>query len=280
MRYLITIFFYFILSFLPTRVCADSHIPFELVNGLMIIDAEVNGTKGYFIFDTGASDVLVDRSLKIRSEDSIDFSTTSGVIRSESVSIKRLKIGGNLELKDHEAYVMDLQSLSEYTEINILGILGGQLIKGILKVDFSANKITIIDKVNTDLSNLQSQEMTVVGGIPLIKIGIENRHYTFILDSGASTHIMDNTLANTLFGSKVMKSNKVLINASGDLHGIDEVYTRVEILGNETSNRFLIQDMAELSANLEKPIHGIISLSSLQMKDMYMDFDKNIVYFD
>ena len=120
-------------------------IPFEMNNGLIIIDVEIDGVASKFILDTGAGDVLVDNKdidkKRIKPSEET-FNTLSGAVTANTFAIKDILIKGKLLATDQTAYAVDMDHLESFTQINLGGILGGMLFGHKIKLDFITNTIS------------------------------------------------------------------------------------------------------------------------------------------
>ncbi len=264
---------------IPYKGISNANIPFQLVNGLMIVDAELNGHQGSFIFDTGASDLLVDNSIGLPINSQVEFATISGLTNSGLVSIGNLKVGSILEISNYKAFTIDLQNLKDYTSLNILGIIGGQMFNGIVKVDFMKKEISIVTEQSIIHYNLQSSPIVIKEGVPIIALRIEGKSCNFILDSGASAHIIDNTSIADFDNNQILQSNKKLITAEGISEQIKVVCANMTFLGKDSNERFIIQDLKIIAEELNMAIGGILSLTSLKLDHLYMDFTNKRIYY-
>ncbi len=252
---------------------ANIGIPFELVNGLMIIEADIFGQSNKFIFDTGANSVLLDQMYSSEECDSKkQFITISGETETEVIGIDQLIINDDIKINDFQAFLTNLNTLKEFTSLEIVGVLGGQLIADKLFIDYD-NKVisTTSERSNIKLEN--TKKIHIVDGLPLITIQIENNSYTFLLDSGASAHIIDELSLQSISNVQLISSQKKIVDASAQSQVNQVAY--IDVTNNgllHGQSRYLVKDLSNLSKNIGQQLDGIISISSLNLTHLRLDY--------
>jgi len=119
----------------------------------LIISAEISNKKVNLIIDTGASKTVFDENLL---QDYCNFIDYKNIIESKGINsefletkkaeIKKIKFG-DIEFNNFETVLLDLSNInqiySEFTDITIFGLIGG---------DFLINHNAIIDYSNKTLT--------------------------------------------------------------------------------------------------------------------------------
>ncbi|RDK84682.1 aspartyl protease [Marinirhabdus gelatinilytica] len=186
---------------LPENVKRDK-VSFELVNNLVIIPVELNGTKLSFLLDTGVSTTLL---FSIAQNDSLQLkNAVPASIRGlgDGGSIDALKSQNNILRvgkavdKSHSLYVIFDQSLnfSPRMGVPIHGILGYDFFKKFLvKTDYTSKKLTVYNPKFSKKNPCRSCEV-----VPLefhsnkpfarMKVSVRNgfEDKLFLLDTGSS----------------------------------------------------------------------------------------------
>jgi hypothetical protein len=139
---------------LPKGVKSDK-VPFELVNNLVIIPVELNGTKLSFLLDTGVNTTLV---FGLADNDSLSLNNAI------PINIRGLGAGGSIEAlksknntlrvgkasdKAHSLFVVFDESLnfSSRMGVPVHGILGYDFFKNfIVKTDYISKKLTVYNQ--------------------------------------------------------------------------------------------------------------------------------------
>jgi len=268
------------LTFLSNVVMGNTIVPFELINGLIVIEAEINGEVGNYILDSGSNGIL----LNSKTESSeVSYQTLSGVAEGSETKINSLKLG-NFESNELLGFSTDLSNLEIYIDKSLAGILGCAVFTpSSLEFNFTKERLVISDKKieGNLLEGMSSINYTLVDDLPIGELIIDGKKRSFIIDTGASSHFIDSKLTARL-GSKTMKTGitKNVLTVSGEL-SVSEEYT-IFNLGygkvKSTINAFS-KDFSILSEELGQSIHGLISLSKLSDKVIYFDVINKKVYY-
>jgi hypothetical protein len=275
----ILIFSLLFLLFGYNGICS-SDIKFEMVNGLMIIEAEIDGERGDYIFDTGADAVILNKQKK--NGIPISFNSLSGNLDAYETKIKKIYFG-DLVMEKIVGFISDLSSLESYTNRKINGILGsGILHSHLIEIDYCKKSILIHDDYSDKKhsSYRRSLPFKMDAGVPIAKIIIENRAYNFILDSGASAHFVTQRVidenSDKFFGTGEM----VMIATAGkDQVTSNKYFLRSMILekGEVNNLKFCVFDNS--SYNTQNDYDGIISFSQLGVSRILIDLKNNNVQF-
>lgn len=268
------------LTLLSNVVIANTIIPFELINGLMIIEAEINGELGNYILDSGSNGIL----LNSKSEKSeVSFQTLSGIAEGSETKISSLRLG-NFESKELLGFTTDLSNLEIYIDKRLSGILGCAVFSPrSLEFNFDMEQLIISDqRIDVNLTQgLNSVNYKLVDDLPIGEVMIDGQLRSFILDTGASSHFIDIHLILELGGNTSKTGiTKDIITASG-ASSISEEYriSNHEIEAAAKPMLAFAKDFSILSKELGKKIDGIISLSKLSKSVIYFDIvDKKVYY--
>jgi Aspartyl protease len=179
---------------------------------------------------------------------------------------------------------MSLSLLEENLGIDLFGIIGGAyFFPRSLYMDFTTSTITISDSSfdKSRVEDMTAVKFEMINGLPIVKVTIEDKVYHFAMDSGASTHFMDESLLTELETITPSNSAATVLSAN---HISTEI-TRYQLaqfqLGKITfeQQNCLLQNFDDINAQLEKPISGILSLSALAKDKVVIDFKKQRMYF-
>jgi hypothetical protein len=187
--------------FLPANLERDN-IRFELINNLVVIPVELNGTKLSFILDTGVNSTIV---FSLSKEDSVQLKNSRTIrIRGlgEGTSINALKSENNSvrvgDARDinHTVYVIfdEKFNLSKKMGIPIHGIIGFDLFKNfVVKTNYNTKKITLYnhgDYTYKLCKKCQVIDMKIRENKPYINVIIDNEgkreEVSLLIDSGSS----------------------------------------------------------------------------------------------
>ncbi len=266
---------------LEAKRTEDVTIPFQLINGMIIMNLEVDGKKGAFLLDTGADAILIDGIPKNTTGEEV--STLGGEVAVEMTELEHLKIGSLVQY-GVAAQVMSLSLLEQNLGIDLFGIIGGAyFMPRSLYMDFTTSIITISDKPfgKKAVKGLSTTKFEMVHGIPVVPVTIGNQVYNFAMDSGASTHFVHIGLFETMAGLTKKESSTNIISANH----ISKEVNRYEIAALKLGKVIfenqdcLPQNFDEINAELGKPIAGILSLSAFAKEKIIIDFKKKKMYF-
>ena len=268
------------LTFLSNVLVANTIVPFELINGLIIIEAEINGELGNYILDSGSNGILLNNYV---SKSDVSYQTLSGVVEGSETKISSLKLG-DFESNKLLGFSTDLSDLELYLEKNLAGILGCAIFNpSSLEFDFTERRLIISDKkIDYKLvEGMASINYEVVDDLPIGEVFIGGVKKSFIIDTGASSHFMDLGLILEL-GTQSVKTgiSKNILTASGESNISDE-YLITNSSDDPSGNSFKAysKDFTALSKELGQNIHGLISLSKLSDKVIYFDVLNKKVYY-
>ena len=185
-------------------------IPFIMIGNLIAVDVMLNNEKRVFLFDSGSPSVILN-SKYIQTNDTVNKKTISsskgvgGSISGMDIEeIKKLEFGGII-MENQDVLTLDISHLEKSLETNIeiYGLIGYELIKDYdLLFDYEKKELTLI---NPDFfaqyknNELSDYKLTIVpfglsSHIPVIKARIGNKDYSFGIDCGAETNLMDKEL--------------------------------------------------------------------------------------
>lgn len=277
-RILYSIFVWSLLS-LSIGKSATSHIPFELVNGLIVVKAEIDGRSGNFVLDTGASDLLINERVTSGDE---SFTTCQGEVTGESYKVQAFKIG-SIEKQKLTAYKVNLENIASFLNIELLGILGGETFApDILEIDFSRKIIVVaeVDLTATTLTDYTAVNYDIVQGVPVVSLEINGVAHNFILDSGATSHFIDDSIPQNEphFSSTGSTSNVVLTGSesSGNQQWLFEGTLGLNDL-KMSQVHFLTLDMESYTETLDIPVSGLLSMRALS-DYIIIDLKSNFIY--
>ena len=197
----------------PIANCENNEIiiPLKRAGKLLLIEGEVDGLTGNFIFDTGAPYLVLNRTY-FRNYDLRNELVASGITGGQSAimvtRVKKLQIQ-NLWYGDVRADVAELGHIENARGVQILGLLGLNLFKSfIIEVDLSKGilKLTkcdkkgdsgIVDRTEYDLvEDLDFYDNTI-----FVKCEVAGKKLRFGLDTGAEINAV-----SSMSNKKVLES--------------------------------------------------------------------------
>lgn len=168
-------------------------IPFELIEGKIVLKVTIKNDQHHFIFDTGAftiiSDELKDKINAKKSDiifEAIDANNAKS--KMDVFTINTLKIA-DLNIKNVNFSFADISWISSRACKKISGILGANMMKDrVWQIDFKNKTLTVSDKIeNASSSGLVEIPFTEGNftSVPKIEVNIRGHILDYIFDTGS-----------------------------------------------------------------------------------------------
>lgn len=178
---------------------------FELVGGLIFLDAKLEGQSQSFILDTGSPHLLLNSSSldkEIKNRNGFEISGVGGKRKVKRMYKVNFDWQG-IKLRRTPSYALDLGNIARIKKRNFAGLIGyDQIKRKELLIDYEKKKLFLISKSNKiffeNYEKIDKIWFRMVGHIPVIKIKIGNKRYYFGIDTGAEINIIDKRLRKRL----------------------------------------------------------------------------------
>jgi len=186
-----TYFLFFILFLSPLFLKATT-IPFELIDGKIIVKVTIKNNQHNFIFDSGAFTIIspeLKDKMNAKKSNIVFEGVDANAVKSKMdvFSTNNLQISG-LIMKDVNFSFADVSWMSSRACQEISGILGANMMKGkIWQLDFKHKTITVSDKPNEKPAGsveipFSEENFT---SVPKINAKIRSQNIEFIFDTGS-----------------------------------------------------------------------------------------------
>lgn len=267
---------------LPTQMQAangDISVPFYFINGLIILEAEVDGTTGKYLLDTGADAILIDGQPK--KSDQI-LVTPEGEVQMAAHQINQIKIGSFIQ-HGISAHLICLSDLKKQLGIDLDGIIGGSyFMPNTLIMDFEQSIMTISkNSLDPQIINESSAiPFKVENQILLVELEIKGKSHHFAMDSGATVHFIDTDKESEFTSSLINESFSQVITVNQKSKALQRYTLSKFSLGSSSfsGHHCLLQNLDHINKELDLPITGILSLSQLAHDKVIVDFKNNMLY--
>ncbi len=273
-----------------------TRIPFKLVDRLIVIEGELKGKKGNFIFDTGSEKLLINKvhfSNLILHDDKT--SNTSGVLDYVDNPIqKRIQNFSlnSLSLYNKTSDLIDLSHIESSKKIRLLGILGYSILKDYeVFVDLYLNQITLtktdkngntlgkdiyLEKIVDSVSFRLKKHAIILDGF------INKQKAVFALDSGAEFSQINNRIQKKALqsfypkGRIVLKgaSNKKLEVISGNLYRVQ--LSKTVYFG---PMKTILTGFLHINKAFGTKLDGILGHDFFAQKRAIINYKKKKIYF-
>lgn len=256
-------------------------VPFELVNGMILVEASVNGDSGTFVLDTGFPTVVVNTQ-------------NAGPLRlaeNQPATHERKKLAvtvshfrwADIERKNMSAVAMDISHLESTSEKKILGVIGFEVLRQYeLLFDFDHKRIMMLPSKDNWLHRayepVHRLRFKMHGQLPVVKAEIAGEKVRLGLDSGGT-----NLLSDEMFGAfspeelgKIEREKMVGFGFSTKRLKAARLPT-LSIGGTPFGEtRFVFDDLAYLK---QHRIDGLLGLPFLAQYRFSINYKEKRVYF-
>lgn len=176
-------------------------IPFEYADNEIVVKCRVNNSEEVdFLFDTGASDTIIDRRVAAQNflakQEKFDIAGYSGMVQANRSELKRFEIG-SLVLNDVPVRVLDMNAQSRQMGRQIAGIIGTNIISQFLvTIDYSKPNL-VFEDIETAVRPVKAANVPfTVRQLPYIKVSLNGRDEQLLLvDTGAAFNHLPTTVA-------------------------------------------------------------------------------------
>lgn len=276
-----------LLSFLLLAVSLKSNethqFSYEKVRGLILVQASLNDEADKpFILDTGSDEIILHSKEYLEPIHQSDIITVTGDVQTQSATTPSIRIN-DLIVRDRKVFLGDLSALHQFLNREIAGILGlGVFDNRSIFFDLQKQIITIGEKGKSiNYNGTVTFPMHKLNGLPVVQLSINSANTNFVLDSGCSAHVLDDSFASAHFSSDQSLQSVRLIglaaNKNAESQKIKNSFFLNELSDKQT--KLLLRDLSHINKHFEAPISGLLSPQMLDVRFVYMDFSKNEAVF-
>ncbi len=219
-------------------------VPFKKVGNLILVEVLVNNEKKMFLLDSGSPRVIIN-SYYLPQTTNKTLSSTQGVNGNISgvniTEVNSLNFSG-IKMEKQEILTMDISHLEKSlnSDFEIYGLIGYELIKEYdLLFDYQNSKVILIkadyfeqyNKEYLSNSKLDIVPFTLSSHIPVFKANIGGKYYTFGLDCGAESNLIDSDLLEELSKSIRKRMTSTLRGADKKGKEVTKGFIKKTIIG-------------------------------------------------
>ena len=240
-------------------------VPFELVDGLIFVKAELEGRQGNFILDTGAPSLIInDNNQQGKTE---DWQCVTSDIQPRAITVNQFQWAG-IEKRELEAITLDISHLEKTYKRKVLGVIGYQVFSDReILVNARTMQIVILDGQKNYLRRFAEPITTTgfdrQGHLPVIEARAGDKTYFFGFDSGCTANLLDEKLLDQLpEGAYRMLDQKQLLGFSGEPQDVMVISTsafQLEYLPAKDTE-YLVTSLAHLEAS-DIHVSGLLGYS-------------------
>lgn len=284
------------------RILGDEpvRIPFRMVNNLIVIDVNINGTDLSFLLDSGVAESLIfsldNKEVDLKNTQTMQFSGLGSNATVEGIAShgNTIRIGEKYVDSSHKIYIILNESFDFSAHIGtpINGIIGYEFFKDYpVEINYMRNNITIYrDTRQLSGSKLRKYQMlpiTFDRGKPYVQIDLHTAQHQYrnakmLIDLGNSDAlwVFEQTLPGFTFQSKVMEDH-LGRGFSGDIQG-KRGRIRGMQMGKYHFEKILIAMPDTQSLRFTHPVSrriGSIGSEILSRFHVILDYPHQVFYF-
>ncbi len=255
-------------------------LPFHLKNGLIYLEATLNGQKGYFMLDSGCPIVLLNRKYapKVQGEALSSFSGLNGAMNDVRLSeVENLNIG-SLEINNH----LLASSPMEEMDFPFFGLIGYEVLKTYTMTLDYKHQVVTLEKEPTLKKSLLIIPFRQERHIPVISLTIQGKSYDFGLDCGANANVMYQPYASEISPFLTDVEKESVNGAEGSTQESLTGYlpkSQVDKLVFKDMLMALTENKIAFKAKHQLPIQGLLGSPFLQQYKTVINFPTKTIAF-
>ncbi|MEZ5057096.1 MAG: retropepsin-like aspartic protease [Saprospiraceae bacterium] len=258
---------------------------FTTSDGMIYVEAEVNGEKGMYLFDTGAPSLVLNASpAEISSNNATKACAVSSNLSISYINIEQFN-WGDFRKGSFEGLLVDLHHFDGPFNKGIDGLIGYEIFKEkVVLVDYPGQKIDLLTgrtfkKLIKEHQPTYTFDFNLDQHLPVIEVEIDGKAYKLALDTGAEKNLLDLSLEKEV----------TFKNLNTDfLQGLDQNIQKVksgEVSFIKAGNykvlepSFLLTDLSHLkNPEFGYDLDGLLGLPFLAGRQFAIDYRKHKIY--
>lgn len=285
------------ISFCKVEVVTENttRIPFKLIDHLIVVEANVHKKTGNFIIDTGAEGFILN-SVHFSPNNSRSNATIGNGVNGDINEVRESKVY-NFGLKDFiiknkNSQIIDLSHLEKSKNIQVLGIIGYEILKDYeVFIDFQLKQITLfktdrhgnridkhilLEKI-TDSLDIKVKKHTIV-----LECFVNGEKLNFGLDTGAEINLLSKSVSKSVLKKfRIVKRvkmvgihNKKIEVLAGKLYGVklkDKLHCGVM--------RTIVTNLNKMQVAYGTKLDGVLGYDFFAMRRLIINYKKEKLYF-
>lgn len=249
----------------------QTKIPLKQAGRLFLIEATVDGQQGNFVFDTGATGLVLNKTYfrnYTRSRNNAAGISGTGSV-SGYTQVGQLEVGG-LIIPRVKADVANLGQIENQRQVRILGLIGMDILKNFeLLIDLRTQSLEL-HEIDRKGNSLQPQippfhpdlicEVELRNNIMFVKGEVSGEAMDFCLDTGAESNVICSSCRKNVLSTVKINRRTTLTGVGGQsaevLYGAMTDFA----LGEQkfAPMQTIVTSLAALSAAYDFPVDGVL----------------------
>lgn len=255
---------------------------FELVRGMVVVQAELDGKIVNFILDTGSPMMILNE--KMGATAVLQANSLQGGMIGEWKTIEMFSWAGVRKF-DLPALTTDVGALEYVTNRPIAGLIGYKFLEGFeLLMDFENKLITLVPagkSAKLEGWMLKTQiPFTMAGHLPVIEVQIGNKRLRLGLDTGANTNMLSLGQSQEIEPELITPVNNAgVLGIAGDSYSTyagDVVETTIGGL-NFWNMRFVFSDISHLQNLIDNGVDGLLGFPFFKSGKFSINYSTKVI---
>lgn len=277
-----------LLTLAPLRLAAQmaaSIVPFELANNIILVEAEVDGRKGWFFFDSGAPRLALNAAHFTEHKANGPGHTSAGATgthTAQQTTVGKFSLG-HLVQENLTAGLINLAHLEKAVGREVLGLIGYENIRTeLVYFDYAAKQVKLLPAMA--VSHLPpprvSVPFTMERHLPVFSAQLGGETLKLALDCGAAAGMLDAELAGKLKPLLTTDGEAKVAGAGGTAGGgVERMRGELNLAGATFSDlNFVFMPMGHFRAQ-GGTFDGVIGYHLLSQSPSAIDYANNRLLF-
>lgn len=262
---------------------ADHAVTANLIRGIWVVEAALDGREGAFILDTGAPMLAINRAPQTSGD--LAASGFNGQVNVGTTQVGNFTWSG-INLSGFTALELDISHMEETFEMALMGLIGYEVIQGYeIFFDYGAGQIKVLEPGANSLHKYFQPEavipITFNHHLPVIYLEMEGKRYAFGVDTGAGVNLLDQDVFDKLSASGNVE--ETLESLQGLNHGVKDsksiIIREASLQKKKVSDlRFLQSDLSQLEAFSGLKLDGLLGFPFLKNFKFSINYPKKKLY--
>ena len=258
--------------------------PFELLNGMIIVKASVNGQVGSYVLDTGSPGIVINSKQHSKGS-GYQATSVGGSLEIGEIDVQQFN-WGIIRIENLNGFTIDISHLEKATGIELAGLIGYEVFKEYeLLIDYPNGVVKIYDAKNGETfrqgTGVQEIHFEMNGHVPVIPVKVGHKKAYLGLDSGAEVNLLDDHYYKMLKKSYLRnKGKEVVIGLDQKKQfAITAYLTSSQIKKLDLPDmKFLFMDLAVLGNATEVRMDGLLGFPFFQKHAVSINYLEGKVY--
>lgn len=261
-------------------------VDFDTSKRLILTEAEVDGKKGFFLFDTGASHLTLNQKHFPEKRATRSNYATSNIHAKQAhammTRVAKFQWGG-IRRKKLDCPITDLSALENWLGHPILGLIGFDIIRDYeVHLDYKNQTITMASGKKRGIAEQVPPSYTLdfdlCGHLPVLEVNVGAKRKAYLgLDSGASANILDDDWQEEVAKLALVRSNVALAGAGKEQKQAEKFIMEQITLENKIAlyHARLILTEFDIPTGRCFQVDGLMGIDAFACKRVAIDYKKH-----